>query len=43
MKKFLILGALLALTGCSSSASRMAGCKAQGVTRDACYLAEQNR
>jgi len=43
MKKFLIVGALLVLTGCSSSASRMAGSEAQGVSRDACYLAEQNR
>jgi len=43
MKKLLIAGALLALTSCSSSASRMAECEAQGVSRDTCYLAEQNR
>lgn len=43
MKKLLIAGVALALTGCSSSTSRMTGCKAQGVTRDACSLAEQNR
>lgn len=34
---------LLMLVGCSSSSSRMAECEAQGVSRDACYLAEQNR
>lgn len=43
MKKLLIAGVALALTGCSTSASRMAECEAQGVTRDACYVAEQNR
>ncbi|HEN3478881.1 TPA: hypothetical protein U5D84_000492 [Yersinia enterocolitica] len=31
------------LSGCSSQASRMADCEAKGVSRDTCYLAEQNR
>lgn len=31
------------LAGCSSTASRMADCQAQGVSKDTCYLAEQNR
>ncbi|EHQ2770440.1 hypothetical protein KRB99_000009 [Salmonella enterica] len=42
MKK-LALVAVLALAGCSSQASRMADCQAQGISRDACYMAEQNR
>lgn len=33
----------LALAGCKSSAERMYECEAQGVSRDACYVAEQNR
>ncbi|MCX8985127.1 hypothetical protein [Citrobacter portucalensis] len=37
------VGMALALTGCQSSASRMYECEAQGVSRDACYVAEQNR
>ncbi|HDV7160147.1 TPA: hypothetical protein ACVEY8_001783 [Yersinia enterocolitica] len=31
------------LSGCSSQAARMADCEAKGVSRDICYLAEQNR
>ncbi|WP_248944734.1 hypothetical protein [Serratia silvae] len=31
------------LAGCSSTASRMAECEAQGVSKDTCYLTEQNR
>ncbi|ATM79136.1 hypothetical protein FCH33_24255 [Serratia fonticola] len=31
------------LAGCTSTASRMAECEAQGVSKDTCYLAEQNR
>lgn len=34
---------VLVLAGCSSEASRMAACEAKGVSRDACYVAEQNR
>lgn len=37
-----VAGALL-LAGCQSSASRMYECEASGVSRDACYVAEQNR
>ncbi|MCW2474715.1 MULTISPECIES: hypothetical protein [unclassified Symbiopectobacterium] len=35
--------AVVMLAGCSSQASRMAECQAQGVSRDACYIAEKNR
>nr|WP_318381607.1 hypothetical protein [uncultured Enterobacter sp.] len=42
MKKTLILAFTL-LAGCSTQASRMAECQANGVSRDTCYLAEQNR
>ena len=31
------------LAGCTSSAERMAKCEGQGVSKDACYIAEQNR
>ncbi|WP_239497184.1 hypothetical protein [Franconibacter helveticus] len=31
------------ITGCTSSAQRMHECEAQGISRDACYIAEQNR
>lgn len=31
------------LTGCSTEASRMNACESKGVSRDACYIAEQNR
>lgn len=43
MKKLLVIGAIMALAGCTSSAERMYECEAQGVSRDACYVAEQNR
>lgn len=33
---------LVLLAGCSSQASRMAECEAQGVSKDACYIAEKN-
>lgn len=39
----IVAGITLTLTGCQSSASRMYECEAQGVSRDACYVAEQNR
>lgn len=39
----LMIAGCLILAGCSSSASRMADCEAQGVSRDTCYLSEQNR
>lgn len=31
------------LAACSSPAQRMAECEAQGVSKDACYIAEQNK
>lgn len=31
------------LAGCSSPAQRMADCEAQGISKDTCYLTEQNR
>lgn len=37
----LLMSGLLA--GCSSPATRMADCRAQGVSKDACYAAEQSR
>lgn len=44
MKKLVVVASVIAvLTGCSSQASRMADCKAKGVSHDACYVAEQNR
>ncbi|MDZ5641655.1 hypothetical protein [Enterobacter sp. A103] len=44
MKKLIILvSTALFLAGCSSPTSRMADCEAQGVSRDTCYLSEQNR
>lgn len=44
MKKLIIIASMVsALAGCSSEASRMANCEAKGVSRDACYIAEQNR
>ena len=38
----MLLG-VVALAGCTSSAQRMAECEAQGISKDTCYLAEQNR
>ncbi|CAM4201707.1 MULTISPECIES: hypothetical protein [Lelliottia] len=44
MKKLLMIAlAVSALSACTSPAERMAKCEAQGVSRDTCYLAEQNR
>lgn len=40
--KLLIVSSLF-LAGCQSSESRIAECQAQGVSRDTCYLVEQNR
>lgn len=34
---------MLFIAGCSSQASRMAECQNQGISKDACYMAEQNR
>ncbi|EKK5568151.1 hypothetical protein PN823_004573 [Enterobacter hormaechei] len=44
MKRTILLGlSILLLAGCSTSASRMRDCERQGISRDTCYLAEQNR
>lgn len=44
MNKTLLTGVItLLLAGCSSQAERIAACEAQGVSRDACYISEQNR
>ena len=44
MKKLMVIAsAVLFLAGCSSQASRMADCESKGVSRDACYVAEQNK
>ncbi|WP_134185076.1 hypothetical protein [Buttiauxella sp. BIGb0552] len=44
MKKvMLMLVMAAALAGCSSPAQRMADCQAQGISKDTCYLSEQNR
>lgn len=39
----MIAMALSTLAGCTTQADRMAKCEAQGISRDTCYLAEQNR
>jgi hypothetical protein len=31
------------LAGCTTEAERLAQCEAKGISRDTCYLAEQNR
>ncbi|EAO1133540.1 hypothetical protein EX011_21485 [Salmonella enterica] len=41
--KFAPLVAIVLLAGCTSSAERMYECEASGVSKDACYVAEQNR
>ncbi|SUW62792.1 Uncharacterised protein [Buttiauxella agrestis] len=46
MNKLMLVMVVVAagtLVGCSSPAQRMAECQAQGVSKDTCYLAEQNR
>lgn len=44
MKKIISLAVItLALAGCKSAADRMYECEAHGISRDACYVAEQNR
>jgi len=44
MKKFILLAlAVTTLAGCSTENERLAKCEAQGVSKDACYVAEQNR
>ncbi|MEZ0533886.1 hypothetical protein [Enterobacter sp. KB-221C9] len=44
MKKvMLVMIGVALLAGCSSQAERLAKCEAQGVSSDACYVADQNR
>ncbi|BDH45359.1 lipoprotein [Salmonella enterica subsp. enterica serovar Choleraesuis] len=44
MKKVIwMVMAVSMVAGCSSPASRMADCESQGISRDTCYMAEQNR
>ena len=43
MKKLMMVAAVLSLAACSSPAQRMADCQSKGVSKDACYIAEQNR
>ncbi|HAS1069806.1 TPA: hypothetical protein I3803_003992 [Enterobacter cloacae] len=44
MNKLMIFSVTaLFMAGCSNEATRMANCEAKGVSRDACYVAEQNR
>lgn len=47
MKKTLLAvvmaGATALLSACTSPAHRMAECERQGISKDTCYLAEQNR
>lgn len=43
MIKKLSLLAVVLLAGCSSPAQRMHECESQGISRDTCYLVEQNR
>lgn len=42
-KIVLFVSVVVVLTGCSTQAQRMSECEAQGISRDTCYLAEQNR
>lgn len=44
MKKILLVGMVAALlAGCVSEEQRLAQCEVKGVSRDACYIADQNR
>lgn len=46
MRNFALLAIVTStvlLAGCTSSAQRQAECEAQGISKDTCYLAEQNR
>ena len=44
MKKFIFMMMMVVtLAGCSTAAQRQADCQAQGISKDTCYLAEQNR
>lgn len=46
MKRFLVAFGLISVTllsGCVSPEERMAECQSKGISKDTCYLAEQNR
>ncbi|MEB6378403.1 hypothetical protein MXM41_05570 [Leclercia adecarboxylata] len=44
MKKILLVGMVATLlAGCVSEEQRLAQCQAKGISRDACYIADQNR
>lgn len=43
MKKLMMAAAVLSLAACSSPAQRVADCQSKGMSKDACYIAEQNR
>lgn len=44
MQKIFIAGLVVSsLAACSSQAERMAKCESQGISKDACYIAEQSR
>lgn len=46
MNKVLVVFGMLSvtlLTGCVSSEERMAECEKKGISKDTCYLAEQNK
>lgn len=43
MKLLTLSLSLFILAGCSTAASRMQQCEDRGISRDTCYLAEQNR
>ncbi|MBI0274997.1 hypothetical protein I6H07_03930 [Hafnia alvei] len=44
MQKIFIAGLIISsLAACSSQAERMAKCESQGISKDACYIAEQSR
>lgn len=41
--KLAVLISIALLAGCSTQASRMSDCESQGISKDACYIAEQNK
>ncbi|AKP32196.1 hypothetical protein [Yersinia aleksiciae] len=43
INKIAVLVSIALLAGCSSQASRMSECESKGISKDTCYLAEQNR
>lgn len=38
-----VLGVSSVLMGCTSESQRLANCEAKGISKDSCYLTEQNR